>query len=126
MHNNGSIDSIANIVFMSAKTENRLASPHSSFLFHGVALNLPQTQLNLGKIEELVSGLKKDEEKISGIICDNTKMSKEEIHNLFLRGEVKDLEFALAKGIINEIKQSVIPDNKLFINISIQINNNPV
>jgi ATP-dependent Clp protease, protease subunit len=124
MHNNGSIDSIANIIFMSAKTENRFASPHSSFLFHGVALNLPSMQLHLGKIKELASSLEKDEEKISGIIVDNTSMTKDEVNNLFTQGEVKNLEFALTKGVISNIKQSIIPENKLFINISIQTNNN--
>lgn len=34
MHNTGSIDSIANIVFLSANT--RYTSVHSSFLFHGI------------------------------------------------------------------------------------------
>jgi len=37
MHNTGSIDSIANIVFLAADT--RYSSVHSSFLFHGINWN---------------------------------------------------------------------------------------
>jgi ATP-dependent Clp protease protease subunit len=122
MHNNGSIDSIANIVFMAGKQ--RFASPNSSFLFHGVALRLPQVELNLTKIKEFTSGIEKDQEKIAGIIAENTKMGKKEIKKLFSQGEVKDVQFALKRGIINEIKPSKIPEGEPFVNISIQFNNN--
>lgn len=37
IHNIGNVDSIANVIFMSA--ERRLASPSASFLFHGISMN---------------------------------------------------------------------------------------
>src|SRR3990172_7553264 len=37
MHNTGTIDSIANVIF--AGGQNRFAAPNASFLFHGVSLN---------------------------------------------------------------------------------------
>lgn len=37
IHNIGNVDSIANVIFMSA--ERRLASPSASFLFHGITMN---------------------------------------------------------------------------------------
>ena len=40
MHNVGIIDSIANVIFLASKE--RYATPHSSFLFHGVAFNITQ------------------------------------------------------------------------------------
>jgi len=123
MHNNGSIDSIGNIIFLAAKKENRIACPHSSFLFHGVSLNMGQMQLSLNKIQEFTSYIKQDEEKIAGIIVDNTLITKEEIKNLFFSGEVKDVNFAFDKGIINHIKNASIPHDKLFINITCQSNN---
>src|SRR5271167_405496 len=37
MHNNGSMDSIANVIFLAASK--RYAARHSSFLFHGINWN---------------------------------------------------------------------------------------
>lgn len=50
MHNIGSIDSIANVVFLAGKE--RYASKHTSFLFHGVNMNTKQAvQLGLNQLK---------------------------------------------------------------------------
>ena len=38
MHNTGTIDSIANVIFVAG--QNRFAAPNASFLFHGVSMNM--------------------------------------------------------------------------------------
>lgn len=108
MHNTGSIDSIANVVFLSANT--RYASTHSSFLFHGVNWGFPgPTNVNGNQLTEILSGLAASESKISGIITERNRLTTQEVKTLFMQGESKDPTFALSKGIISEIKNPVIP-----------------
>lgn len=108
MHNTGSIDSIANVVFLSANT--RYASPHSSFLFHGVNWNFAaNTGVNRSQLAEILNSLDVSELKISGIITERTGLTAPEIRALFTQGESKDPQFALSKGIISEIKPPLIP-----------------
>lgn len=108
MHNTGSIDSIANVIFLSANT--RYASVHSSFLFHGVIWNFAaNTSTNRNQLAETLSGLDASETKIRGIITERTKLTPEEVRTLFTQGECKDPSFALSKGIVNEIKNPAIP-----------------
>lgn len=57
MHNTGSIDSIANIIFLAADT--RYASVHSSFLFHGINWNFAaNTSLNKSQLTEILSNMR--------------------------------------------------------------------
>ncbi len=108
MHNTGSIDSIANVIFLSANT--RYASIHSSFLFHGITWNFPaNTSTNRNQLTEILSGLDASETKIRGIITERTRLTPEEVQALFTQGECKDPNFALSKGIVNEIKNPAIP-----------------
>jgi ATP-dependent protease ClpP protease subunit len=108
MHNTGSVDSIANVVFLSANT--RYTSTHSSFLFHGVNWNFAaNTGMNRGQLAETLSGLDASETRIRGVITERTKLTSEEVRALFAQGECKDPSFALSKGIINEIKNPAIP-----------------
>ena len=108
MHNTGSIDSIANVIFLAANT--RFTSIHSSFLFHGVNWNFAvNTSLNKGQLTETLSSIDVSEAKICGIITERTKLTASEVRTLFSQGECKDPAFALSKGIVNEIKNPLIP-----------------
>lgn len=108
MHNIGSIDSIANVIFMAG--EERIASPHSTFLFHGVKMEFNgQVLLSLPQINELRDRVKKNHATIAGIISENSKMSVDEIEKLFMEGETKDVTFATDKGIITKIELPQIP-----------------
>jgi ATP-dependent protease ClpP protease subunit len=108
MHNTGSIDSIASVVFLSANI--RYASVHSSFLFHGVNWNFAaNTSINRSQLTEIFSGLDASETRIQGIITERTKLTSAEVRALFTQGECKDPNFALSKGIVNEIKNPAIP-----------------
>ena len=107
MRNTGSIDLIANVIFLSANT--RLTSVHSSFLFHGVNWNFAaNTSLNKGQLTETLSSIDASEAKICGIITERTKLTSTEVHALFSQGECKDPTFALSKGIVSEIKNPLI------------------
>ncbi len=116
MHNTGSVDSTANIVFLSA--EKRYATCHASFLFHGLFWNFPpNATVTKNQMIESVSQLEISESKISGIITERTSLTTEEVNMLFKQGEAKNSAFALSKGIIHEIKEPIIPKDAPFISL---------
>ena len=108
MHNTGSIDSIANVIFLAA--EKRFAATHSTFLFHGISWNFAQAMsLTFSQLQETLSRFKQEEAKIAGIIAERSKLTESEIRELFLQGESKDLKFAVDKGIIQDIRDPAVP-----------------
>ena len=77
-----SIDSIATVIFLAG--DKRYACPNSTFLFHGAKTTfLKGVSFDLRQIDEIRSGLEKDEEKIMGIITENTKISEDEMRGVF-------------------------------------------
>jgi len=118
MHNTGTIDSIATVIFLAGNE--RYAASHSSFLFHGVSMNFNQGMaLNLSQINERKGQLEDDQNKIAGIISANTKITQEEMLKLFIQGETKGLDFAQEKGIIHGIKDPQIPKDAPLVSINI-------
>jgi ATP-dependent Clp protease protease subunit len=118
MHNMGSIDSIATVIFLAGNK--RYASPHSAFLFHGVQFNFEgKISVNNQQLIELLSRLKTDQQKISGVLTDRTKLTADEVKDLFIQGESKDPQFAVSKGIINNIVAASIPPNAPCITVNI-------
>lgn len=118
MHNIGSIDSIANVIFIAG--DNRYASPGTTFLFHGVNINFPSnTPLSISQINEIKDRIDQNHEKIAQIICESTKLEEKEIKKLFLEGKTKDTDFALERNIINKILPPQIPKDAPFVTLNI-------
>lgn len=112
MHNINSVDSIAIVIFLAGKE--RYANANSSFLFHGIVTNFPaQTSMTMFQFKERLSGLEVDQNKITDTITSLTKISKSELDQLFLQGEVKSPEFALEKGFIHEIREFKLTKDSL-------------
>ncbi len=116
MHNIGSIDSIANVIFHAA--DERKAVPQSTFLFHGVSLGLEKVSLNRNQLQELSSQLSADEMKIATILAARCNLTHGDIESMFVQGVTKDAVFAKDKGIIQEISQPVIPPDAKFISLN--------
>lgn len=116
MHNIGTIDSIANVIFMAGKK--RFATPHAVFMFHGVSMNF-NGNLSLPQLNEIRDRILNNHSTIAGIICGSTKISDREIKRLFSEGQTKDVRFALQKGIIDKIQLPQIPQNALTVTINI-------
>jgi ATP-dependent protease ClpP protease subunit len=114
MHNTGTIDSIANVIFASG--QNRYAAPNAAFLFHGVSMNFrgPQTRT---AIKEALSRLEGMENRIAHTMSTHSKLTEKELTDLFLQGEGKDVNFALSKEIIQEIKVPSVPHGAIHIAI---------
>lgn len=118
MHNTGSIDSIANVIFLAADT--RYTAKHSSFMYHGVTWNFAaNTSLTRNQLSETISGIDSSQSKIAGIITEKTKLTAEEIGSLFSQGETKDAAFALDKGIVREIRDPQIPKGAPFFSFNL-------
>ena len=108
MHNIGSIDSIANGIFLAASK--RYATPTSAFLLHGISWNFGQgASLSYAQMQETLSQFDAAEQLTAKIIGDNTKLSAGEVRELFRQGQSKDPKFALEKGMIHEIREAKIP-----------------
>jgi ATP-dependent protease ClpP protease subunit len=103
MHNVGMVDSIANVVFL-AGTE-RYAVPNSSFLFHGVGLDITQpTRLEMKQLRECITGIERDMRIIGEIMTAKTKLSPQEVNNMFFEAQTKTPQEAKEKGIIDDIR----------------------
>lgn len=117
MHNTGTIDSIATAIFMAGGE--RYACPSSSFLFHGVQTNFHKgMSLTANKMREHLSNLEGDQLKISKVIAENCEITEAEIHELFAQGESKNLDFALTKEVIDEVRLPDIPTDARIVHIN--------
>lgn len=109
MHNIGSINSIANAVFLGGDV--RYATSTSMFLLHGITWNIPQPiNLTYSQMQEYVSNFDASEEQSARIIGDRTKLTSTEVRDLFRQGQSKNPSFALEKELIHEIRDVSIPD----------------
>ena len=118
MHNNGSIDSIANVIFLAASK--RYAAKHSSFLFHGISWNFGAgANLSFSQLKENLSSFEREETKLVSIIAERTTMSEAEVKELFRQGEAKDLKFAIDKGVISEVKDPSVPKDAPLITVNL-------
>lgn len=107
MHNIGNINSIANVIFVAG--QKRYAAPTASFLFHGIVMNFAAGGYGRTVLKENLSRLDGMEARMAETISQNSKITMEELKNFFQQGEGRDVNFALAKGIIQEIKIPAVP-----------------
>ena len=109
MHNVGSVDSIANAVFLAG--EERYATSTSAFLLHGITWNFSQgANLTYSQLQETLSRFDAAEKLCAQIIGGRTKLTVDEVRALFRQGQSKEPEFALEKGLIHEIKEVQVPN----------------
>jgi ATP-dependent protease ClpP protease subunit len=107
-HNVGNVDSIGNAVFLAGAT--RYACKHSTFMFHGVGIDVPaQFRLEEKILKERLESILSDQRRIGSIIEDRTKIEKAAIAELFREAQTKDADFAVGCGIVNEIRDVKIP-----------------
>lgn len=112
MHNTGSIDSIANVIF--AAGQKRFAAPNASFLFHGVSMNM-QGGVSRTILKESLSRLEGMENRIAHTVSKHSKLTEAELTSLFQQGEGKDVTFAVNKEIIQEIKVPSVPHGSIHL-----------
>jgi len=107
-HNVGNVDSIGNAIFLAG--EHRVASPHSTFMFHGVGFDAPQgTRLEEKMLRERLDSLLADQKRIAAIMDERTSLDMDQIEPLFLEAQTKDAAFAASTGIVHEVRDVDIP-----------------
>jgi ATP-dependent protease ClpP protease subunit len=106
MHNTGTIDSIANVIFASG--QQRYAAPNAAFLYHGVSMNFNGPQ-NRTALKESLSRLEGMESRIAQTLSRHSRLTEAELFELFTQGQGKDVHFALDKAIIHGIKPPTVP-----------------
>lgn len=108
MHNIGSVDSIATVIFLAGNR--RYSCQHSRFLFHGIKSNFPQgAQITTAQLREIQSSMDQDERRIREIVVERSKLTEADMTALFQQGDTKNSGFALEKGIIDDIRDFSLP-----------------
>jgi ATP-dependent Clp protease, protease subunit len=108
-HNVGNIDSIGNVIFLAG--QERYACPGSTFMFHGVGLDIPgQTRLERRFLRERLDSIAADEHRIGSIIEGRSRLNQRQIKNLFKEARTKDANYARSVGIVDEIREATIPE----------------
>lgn len=116
MHNIGVIDSIATVIFLA--TDERYCNKNSSFLFHGVGMDVPQAQrFDEKSLKESLIMIERDQKNIANIISERTQLKESEIEEMFFRAKTKNPTEAKEIGMITEIKEAVIPEGNQIISL---------
>jgi ATP-dependent protease ClpP protease subunit len=103
IHNAGSINSIGNVVFLAGT--HRYATANATFMFHGVGFDAPPNQrLEEKFLREKLASITSDHNRIADTISKHTNLNKREIAKFFRETQTKDANFALNRGIIEEIR----------------------
>lgn len=107
-HNVGNVDSIGNAIFLAG--EQRYASPHSTFMFHGVGFDIPQgTRLEEKSLRERLGGILADQKRIGSIIEERSQLASHDVEALFTEAQTKDATYAVGAGIVHEVRDVKIP-----------------
>ena len=118
-HNVGNVDSIGNAVFLAG--EERLACPHSTFMFHGVAAGFPPgSQFEAKQLRERLDNIKADELRIGSIIEQRTNLTHRQVAALFREARTKDAAQAVGAGIVHQIEDVKIPPGSPIVSLVFQ------
>ncbi len=116
MHNIGIIDSIATVVFLAA--DERYSNKNSSFLFHGVGIDITQPmRFEEKNLKEQLIIIERDQKNIADIISERTKLREDDIREMFFRAKTKHSQEAQETGIIKEIKEAIIPEGGQIVSL---------
>jgi ATP-dependent protease ClpP protease subunit len=119
MHNVGNVDSIGNAIFLAGKR--RKASPHSTFMFHGVGFDLTNpTRLEEKTLRECLGTIDADHKRIGSVISQETALKGTKVNRLFRQAETKDATYALDSGIIHSIEDVNLPAGAPLIQLVFQ------
>lgn len=118
-HNVGNVDSIGNAIFLAGST--RYASPHSTFMFHGVGF-VPQPNIRLEEknCREMLDGILREHARIGTVIQERTSLDQAVIPELFREASTKDAAYALQAGIVHDIRDIQIPAGSPVVSLVFQ------
>jgi ATP-dependent protease ClpP protease subunit len=98
MHNIGNVDSIGNAIFVAANT--RVACAHSTFMFHGVGVDIQNARFEEKNAREVVHSILADQKRIADILVRRTSLTLNQARKLFREAQTKDAVQAQSAGIV--------------------------
>lgn len=108
IHNIGNVDSIGNAIFLAG--DKRYACEHSTFMFHGVVFTNPQVaRFERKHILEMLDGVTADERRIGSIICEHSRVTKQEVEGFFRETQTITAKLAHDRGIVHEVREFQLP-----------------
>jgi ATP-dependent Clp protease protease subunit len=112
-HNLGNVDSIGLVIYLAG--EERYACKHTTFMLHGVALQVPAPSSLFEKnFKDSLSRLTADQERIKGIYSERSNVTAEEAEGLFLDETTLSADEAVSRGIVHEIRSpSIAPGSPI-------------
>ena len=114
-HNFGCVDSIGVTIFSAGKK--RYSVPDARFLLHPVSANL-QAIIEENKLEEIIKGIRIDQNNIAASIAKATgKTENEIVHAISSRTTLSPKE-AMEFGLVHEIRSSLFPAGAQVVSIN--------
>jgi len=115
-YNFGSVDSIGVVIFCAG--QNRFSVPHARFLLHPVSMQVLANQaFDEPLIAERLNALKSDQSNIAKVISATINKTVVEVEKLIHARTSLEPEQAQDKGLVTEIKSSLIPAGANIISI---------
>jgi ATP-dependent Clp protease protease subunit len=118
-HNVGVVNSIGNAVFLAGNP--RYAVPETTFMFHGVGMDVNQAaRFEEKQLRELLGNILTEQGKIAAVVEKRTKLTERQVKALFTKAQTKDTAFAIGAGIIDEIRDVQIPPGSPVVSLIFQ------
>src|SRR4029077_20773237 len=88
-HNVGNVDSIGNVIFLAG--QERFACLHSTFMFHGVGMDIPgAARFEQKNLQEVLDSVLRDQERMGNILRERSNLNAGEVSDLFREARTKD------------------------------------
>lgn len=118
-HNVGNVDSIGNAIFLAG--DERYACPHSTFMFHGVGMDLAAgIRIEQKNAQEVLNGILADQKRMADIIVERTTIDADQAADLFKEARTKDSAYAAASGIVSDVRDVNIPPGSAIFSLVFQ------
>jgi ATP-dependent protease ClpP protease subunit len=113
-HNIGNVDSIGNAIFLAG--EERYACPHSTFMFHGVGIDVTAPcRFEEKVLRERLHAVLADQSRIGSIIGERTALKGGQVRSLFKEARTKDADYARRVGIVHDVRDvTIAPGTPIF------------
>ncbi len=107
IHANNNIDSIANVIYLSAKE--RTAESYAKFYLHGATT--AQSAFDEKGLKDQLSAIKTSNSRIAYFISENSNLQLPKVQEMMEIGTTLSAQEALGHGIVKEIVHKEIPQN---------------
>ena len=117
IHANNNIDSIANVIYLSAKE--RTAESYAKFYLHGATA--PAIAYDEKGLKEQISALKTENARIAQFVSENSTLNFKQVQMMMKAGTTLTTQKALQCGIVQAINHREVPQGAskeeiLFVN----------